>query len=138
MADDRRVLVIDDDPTGTQTVSGLRIALRPGRDMFDEFFAGPERVLFVLSNSRALDRAAAAALVARIAADARAAAGGHDLDLILRGDSTLRGHVFAETDAVDPTAPVLFVPAFPPGGRITVDGVHYLSVDGERVPVGRT
>lgn len=135
------MVVIDDDPTGTQAVSGLPVLLRPSRPALARFFAGSARAVFVLSNSRALPRAAAAALVGQIAADVRAAAaraGAGPPAILLRGDSTLRGHVFAETDAVDPTAPVLFVPAFIAGGRVTVDGVHYLRTAGGQTPVADT
>ncbi|HZN17647.1 MAG TPA: four-carbon acid sugar kinase family protein [Micromonosporaceae bacterium] len=136
--DPRRVVVIDDDPTGTQAVSGLPVLLRPSRPALARFFAGPARAVFVLSNSRALPRAAAAGLVRQIATDAHAAAAQAGVDppaILLRGDSTLRGHVFAETDAVDPAAPVLFVPAFIAGGRVTMGGVHYLRTAAGQTPV---
>lgn len=137
--DPRRVVVIDDDPTGTQAVADLPVLLRPGSAALGEFFAGPYRSVFVISNSRALDRTAAVSLVSRIVREVRVAArraGAGDPAILLRGDSTLRGHVFAETDAVDPALPVLFVPAFLAGGRVTVDGVHHLRVgSGSLVPV---
>ncbi|MGH3749103.1 MAG: four-carbon acid sugar kinase family protein [Micromonosporaceae bacterium] len=139
-ADPRRVVIVDDDPTGTQTVSGVRVVLRVDRAAFDDFFASPQRSLFVLSNTRALRRDDAAALVTRVADTVRAAASaaGTDATLLLRGDSTLRGHVFTETDAVDAEAPVLLAPALPEAGRHTRDGVHYLRRDGVDVPVADT
>jgi len=139
--DPRRVVVIDDDPTGTQAVADLPVLLRPGPAALAEFFAGPCRSVFVISNSRALDRTAAVSLVSRIVREVRVAArraGARDPAILLRGDSTLRGHVFAETDAVDPALPVLFVPAFLAGGRVTVDGVHLLRMGSDLVPVADT
>jgi uncharacterized protein YgbK (DUF1537 family) len=139
--DPRRVVVIDDDPTGTQAVSGVPVLLRTGPAALAEFFVSPYRSVFVISNSRALDRTAAVSLVGRIVREVRVAArraGAGDPAILLRGDSTLRGHVFAETDAVDPALPVLFVPAFLGGGRVTVDGVHQLWVDSRLVPVADT
>lgn len=139
--DARRVLVLDDDPTGTQTSSAVRAILRPGdEEALDRFFASSDRAAFVITNTRALPRDEAAALVRTVVDQARACASraGEDVAVVLRGDSTLRGHVFAETDAVDPDAAVLFVPAFPEGGRTTVDGIHLLEVDGVPVPVGQT
>jgi uncharacterized protein YgbK (DUF1537 family) len=139
--DPRRVVVIDDDPTGTQAVSGLPVLLRPGRKALAEFFTGPHRAIFVISNSRALDRSAAVSLVGRIVREVRLAArraGAGEPAILLRGDSTLRGHVFAETDAVDLALPVLFVPAFLAAGRFTVGGVHYLRNDSGMVPVADT
>ena len=134
------MIVIDDDPTGTQTVAGLRVILRPSPSQFADFFASNERTAWVLSNSRALGEEAAAALVSTLADRARAAAAdaGVDLTFVLRGDSTLRGYVFAEAAALDPGAAVVFVPAFLEGGRVTRDGVHLLATEDGWVPVAST
>jgi uncharacterized protein YgbK (DUF1537 family) len=139
-ADERVTVIIDDDPTGTQAVSDVDVILRPGRAAFDAVFASPSRSVFVLSNSRALPEREAAGLVGDIARTAAAAAraAGRPMRLVLRGDSTLRGHVFAETDAVAPGTPVLFVPAFIDGGRFTQDGVHRLRTPAGTVPVAET
>src|SRR4051812_17657673 len=101
-ADVRPKVIIDDDPTGTQAVSDVDVILRPDRAAFDDLFASGRRAAFVLSNSRALSERAAAALVGEIARTATAAAraAGLRATVVLRGDSTLRGHVFAEVDAV--------------------------------------
>ncbi|HEY0698826.1 MAG TPA: four-carbon acid sugar kinase family protein [Micromonospora sp.] len=140
LADQRAKVIIDDDPTGTQAVSDIEVILRPDRAAFDDFFASARRSTFVLSNSRALPEPAAVELVGGIArtVDTAARAAGRPLTLVLRGDSTLRGHVFAEIDAVAPGTPVLFVPAFLDGGRFTRDGVHYLRTPAGPVPVSDT
>ena len=64
---------------------------------------------------------------------------------MLRGDSTLRAHLWEEYDALRAVVapgradvPLLLVPALPAAGRVTVDGVHLLERDGERVPLDRT
>jgi uncharacterized protein YgbK (DUF1537 family) len=139
-ADQRPKVIVDDDPTGTQAVSDVDVILRPDRAAFDDFFASAQRSTFVLSNSRALTERAAAALVGHIAGTVAAAgrAAGRPATLILRGDSTLRGHVFAEVEAVAPSTPVLFVPAFLDGGRFTRGGVHYLQTRNGAVPVADT
>ncbi len=139
-ADPRLKVIVDDDPTGTQSVSDVEVILRPDRAAFDAFAASGRRSTFVLSNSRALPEAAAVELVGGIAraADSAVRAAGHLATVILRGDSTLRGHVFAEIDAVAPRTPVLFVPAFIDGGRITRDGVHLVRTPGGEVPVSET
>ena len=136
-ADPRPLVIVDDDPTGTQSVSDVDVILRPGRAAFDAFFSSGRRSVFVLSNSRALTESAAADLVGGIARTASAAAGA-PFRLVLRGDSTLRGHVFAEIDAVAPHTPVLFVPAFLDGGRLTRDGVHLVRTPAGEVPVAST
>ena len=133
-----RVVVLDDDPTGTQGVAGLPVVLNPDADTLGRTtrqWSGP---LWVLTNTRAMPEAAAAGLVRQIAADVRAVAG-PGAQLVLRGDSTLRGHVLAEIDALSPAGAVaLFVPAFLDQGRVTVAGVHYVTVGGRRVPVAQT
>ena len=139
--DRRRVIVFDDDPTGTQTFSDIDVILQPSRDEFERFFRSGERSTFVLTNSRALAREDAVSLVERLGREVAqaAAASGQSASLLLRGDSTLRGHVFAEIDAVStPDSIVLFVPAFPEGGRTTVDGIQYLQVGSKRIPVARS
>ena len=133
-----RVVVLDDDPTGTQGVSDVPVVLNPGPDTLARTARQWPGPLWVLTNTRAMPEAAAVALLTRIADDVRASAG-PGARLVLRGDSTLRGHVLAEIDALSPAGAVaLFVPAFLDQGRVTVQGVHYVTTDGRRVPVAQT
>src|SRR5690242_7487962 len=97
-SDERPTVIVDDDPTGTQAVSDVDVILRPDRAAFEEFAASGRRSVFVLSNSRALPEDADARLVAGIARTATTVQ--PSARVVLRGDSTLRGHVFAEADAV--------------------------------------
>ena len=76
---------------------------------------------------------------------ARALAGAPDARLVLRGDSTLRGHLLEEYRGVSATSicpgewpPLLLVPALPSAGRVTVGGVHLFERDGRRVPLHET
>ncbi len=133
------IVVIDDDPTGSQTVHSCPLLLRWDLDTLRRGLRHPSPLLFVLANTRALAPAAAAArnreivsaLVAALAAEAIPA---EAVQLVSRGDSTLRGHgvlepqVLAEVwqDKVGPVDATLHVPAFLPGGRTTVGGVHLL------------
>jgi uncharacterized protein YgbK (DUF1537 family) len=135
----RIVVVLDDDPTGTQCAQDVPVLLEPRTD--------PEPLLrdvnscYVLTNSRALPAEQAVELLRDIRTRMNAAAGriNADVEYILRGDSTLRGHVFAESDAFGAGEGVLlFVPAFPAAGRVTLGGVHYVSVGGSRVPAHET
>lgn len=134
-----KILVCDDDPTGTQSATGVEVLLRWDADVLTDALRRADAV-YLLTNTRALDEQAAVAMVSGIRADADVAGGrlGERVRLVLRGDSTLRGHVFAECDAVDPAAPVLFVPAFPGGGRTTVDGTHRVRVGDEILPAHET
>lgn len=141
-----KTVVLDDDPTGTQSATGVRVLLRwdaphpPLADLLTDALRAADGV-YVQTNSRALDEAAAVALVTGIRDAAREAGRrlGADVRCVLRGDSTLRGHVFAETDVfTGPDDVVLFVPAFPAGGRTTVDGVHLVRSGDRDVPAGET
>ncbi|WP_308635090.1 four-carbon acid sugar kinase family protein [Paenibacillus silvisoli] len=135
-------IVLDDDPTGTQSVSGVTVLVKPDYEAIrEQLAAGPQgHALYALTNTRALPRDEAIALVRRIKADAERAASetGTAVRFLLRGDSTLRGHVFAEIEALGGNGPALFVPAFPECGRVTRDGVHYLVTGETWKPVAET
>ena len=134
-----KIVVIDDDPTGSQTVHSCPLLLRWDQAALRRGLRHPSPLLFVLANTRALTPEAAAtrnreivdALVLAMAAEGLQE---HDLLLVSRGDSTLRGHGVLEPQVlaqawekhfavVDAT---LHVPAFFEGGRTTVNGVHLL------------
>lgn len=140
--DKRRVVILDDDPTGTQTVSGVEVILHPNREAYRAFFRSGSRAVFVLTNTRAMPETEARALVRQLRREVidEAVAAGAEAAFVLRGDSTLRGHIFAEIDelADEDGSVSLFVPAFPEGGRKTVGGVHYLRQGDTDVPVCRT
>ena len=131
-----KTIVLDDDPTGTQSATGVTVLLESDADLLTEALRHADSV-YVQTNSRALDESTAVALIRGIRADGEEAARrlGVEVRFVLRGDSTLRGHVFAETEVfLDGEAVMLFVPAFPDGGRTTRDGVHLVRVDGVDVP----
>lgn len=126
------VVVLDDDPTGTQCAAGVPVVLRPA---YAGRLPADWRAAYVLTNSRAKGALEAAALVRRV----RGAIAPPGAELVLRGDSTLRGHVFIEMIALGLNDGAgIIVPAYPAAGRITVDGVHYLATGGNRVNVADT
>ena len=140
-----QTVILDDDPTGTQTVHGITVLTDASVALLTEQFQTPDRAFFILTNSRALPTGQASALITRICRNLRAAAGatGHTFTVILRGDSTLRGHFPAEPEAVEmaldaPFDKWLICPFFEEGGRFTVQGIHYVR-EGERlIPVADT
>jgi uncharacterized protein YgbK (DUF1537 family) len=132
-----RFIVLDDDPTGSQCAADIDVLLRPTEVGIPEFIASTESSVFALTNTRAVAQDSATDIVQSIRRLVSAAA--PDVCLVLRGDSTLRGHIVAEMRALDLDAGVgLFVPAFPAAGRVTIDGVHYLRVNGDRVNMADT
>ena len=111
----------------------MDVVLAPSDEAFDRFFASRDRALWVLTNSRSLAQADAIGCWQRTHDQIDHAAGraGVAWTPLLRGDSTLRGHVFAEIDAIAPRESVtLFVPAFPEGGRTTRDGQQLVRTEG--------
>ena len=143
-ASGRKVVALDDDPTGVQTVFDTAVLARWSVDDLAAELADPRPACFVLTNSRSLAEPDAIALNREVAANLLAASrrSGRPFVVASRSDSTLRGHFPAETDAladvlggIDAT---LVVPAFTDGGRVTLDDIHYLR-DGDRlVPVGES
>jgi len=142
--DPRTVVVLDDDPTGTQTVYDLSVYTQWDVEMLTNAFRSDGTGFYLLTNSRSMTERAAVALNREIAAHLRAASAriGRPFTVISRSDSTLRGHFPAETDALigpDDTPPqIVLAPFFAEGKRITVGDVHWVH-DGETaVPVGET
>lgn len=134
------VIVLDDDPTGTQCAADVAVALDPApgavASVFGDHVLGGG-ALYVLTNTRAVDARAATDIVRGVRAAALARHPG--TALVLRGDSTLRGHVAAEMAALDLARGVgLLVPAYPAAGRRTVDGVHRLDTSEGPVNVADT
>jgi len=133
--------VLDDDPTGTQAVHDVPVLLRwSSEDFVAVRDAAP--AVYVLTNTRALAPADAEETTRAAAAAARAALPG--CDVLLRGDSTLRGHVLEEYRGIRDAlhggdeAALLLVPALPAAGRVTRDGIHWIVRDGRRVPLDET
>ncbi|WP_167137407.1 four-carbon acid sugar kinase family protein [Diaminobutyricimonas sp. TR449] len=135
-----KTIVLDDDPTGTQSAAGVTVLLKSDADLLTEALRLEDSV-YVQTNSRAISEESAVALVRSVREDGLEAAQrlGHDVRFVLRGDSTLRGHVFAESEVFSNEGSIMvFVPAFPAGGRITVDGMHLVTVDGVAIPAHET
>lgn len=144
-----RIIAIDDDPTGSQTVHGCLLLTRWDVATLRDALLDDAPLFFVLSNTRGMDAVRAADVTREICVNLRAAIDGLAEDgigihpvIVSRSDSTLRGHYPVETDVIaDELGPFdahFLVPAFFEGGRITREGTHYLVVDGEPVPVHET
>ena len=143
------MVVLDDDPTGIQTVHGCLLITQWDEASVRQGFADAEPFFYILTNTRAMTRDEAERVtreametVVKVNEDYH-----YRLIIVSRSDSCLRGHFPLETDvmrdclvrhgyAVAPKTP--FCPAFIEAGRVTIDGVHYMK-DGERlIPVSET
>lgn len=140
-----KIVVLDDDPTGSQTVHSCPLLLQWEVETLTAGLCDPSPILFVLTNTRSQPPAAAAQTTQEVCQNLRRAIATLKLSNILlvsRSDSTLRGHYPLETDVIaqelGPFDAHFLVPAFLEGGRITRDSVHYVLMDGEPVPVHQT
>ncbi len=127
-----KTIVLDDDPTGTQCATGVTVLLTWDVDAIVKVLKEADSV-YLQTNSRALNEADAVSLTKLIKIDGDAAGLilGEEIEYVLRGDSTLRGHVFSETQVfLNGKNSILFLPAYPDVGRTTIDGVHYVRIEG--------
>ncbi|TVR51979.1 MAG: hypothetical protein EA425_05840 [Puniceicoccaceae bacterium] len=140
----RTVVVLDDDPTGTQTIHDLPVLTTWDREALAAEFSRGTPLFYILTNSRSLPTAEAVTLTREIAAALRdaAQATGRRFDVISRSDSTLRGHYPAETDALadclGPFDALVLCPFFAAGGRITLSDTHYVREGDRLVPAAAT
>lgn len=147
MTNCRRLLVLDDDPTGSQCVANVDIVLEPDAITTATALQAPQSTCFVLTNSRALDESDAVELNRRTLSEIIAAGiDPMDIRVVSRSDSTLRGHVIAEPEALADVLDehgqevdgILLCPAMLEAGRFTKGGTHYATVRGEAMRVAET
>ena len=144
-AADEMLVVLDDDPTGTQSVHGISVLTEWSIDMLRAELGSAMPAVYLLTNSRSMPLAQAQALNAEIGRNIQAAAqpGGRRPVVVSRSDSTLRGHFPGEVDALAAALgggfdATLLIPAFIAGGRYTIENIHYVA-DGDRlIPAGET
>ena len=160
---DHKLVVLDDDPTGTQTVHDVPVLTTWDVATLRAEFAQPGPGFYILTNSRAYPTREACRINGEIGQHLAAAAAesGVNLIVISRSDSTLRGHFPDEVEAlgtalgtaafpppggpsfvcdgpVERRPPILLCPYFEAGGRFTIGDVHYV-VDRDRlVPAAQT
>jgi len=144
-----KIIVLDDDPTGSQTVHSCLLLTRWDVTTLKQGLLDQAPLFFVLTNTRAMAAGQAAEVTREVCRNLRQAmtelanAGKRFTPIVVsRSDSTLRGHYPVETDVIaaelGPFDAHFLVPAFFEGGRITRDSTHYLLQDGKAIPVHET
>lgn len=140
-----KIIVLDDDPTGSQTVHSCLLLMRWDVETLKLGLADDSPIFFVLTNTRALPPEQAASITREVCHNLKIAieaSGIEDFLVVSRSDSTLRGHYPIETDVIAEELggfdAHFLIPAFFEGGRITRDSIHYLIVDGTETPVHET
>jgi uncharacterized protein YgbK (DUF1537 family) len=142
------VIVLDDDPTGSQSVHGIPVLTGWTADDLHWAFDQPVHGFFILTNTRGLNEVEARSVVGEVAdvIDRVATDLGARYTLITRSDSTLRGHYPLETDVLidlarsagSPYDALIMAPAYIAAGRVTEGDVHYVGTGATFVPVGQT
>lgn len=145
----KKIIVLDDDPTGVQTVNGIHVYTDWSPESIADGFAEDNSIFFILTNSRAFSAAHTQEvhqiIAERILAEAKKT--GKDFMIISRSDSTLRGHYPLETDTLRKTLEgehnglidgEVLMPFFKEGGRFTIGNIHYVQEGDNLVPAGDT
>jgi len=140
-----KIIVLDDDPTGSQTVHSCLLLMQWDVETLRLGLTDDSPIFFILTNTRSLPPEQAASVTRDVCQNLKqaiAAAGIAEFLVVSRSDSTLRGHYPVETDVIaaelGPFDAHFLVPAFFEGGRFTRDNVHYLNVNGVATPVHET
>lgn len=140
-----KIVILDDDPTGTQTAKDLPVLTQWNVEALVGELKSPYPAFFILTNSRALPELQAVELAGEIGANLREASqlANRRTVVISRSDSTLRGHFPAEVDGVaeamgQGNSPYLIIPFFQEGGRITMENVHYVKEGQQLIPAAQT
>ncbi|AFZ26651.1 hypothetical protein Cylst_4578 [Cylindrospermum stagnale PCC 7417] len=140
-----KIIVLDDDPTGSQTVHSCLLLMHWDVETLRIGLRDDSPIFFILTNTRSLTPETAASVTTEVCQNLKlaiAAEGIDDFLVVSRSDSTLRGHYPIETDAIanelGPFDAHFLVPAFFEGGRVTRDSIHYLIIDGVTTPVHET
>ncbi|HWL12677.1 MAG TPA: four-carbon acid sugar kinase family protein [Ureibacillus sp.] len=145
----KKIIVLDDDPTGVQTVHGVSVYTDWSLESIDKGFQEDNSMFFILTNSRGFTAAETTKAHQEIAANIVEAAkrNNHKFTIISRGDSTLRGHYPLETQVLKETVEAnsdnrfdgeVILPFFKEGGRFTIDNIHFVQYDEYLVPAGET
>jgi len=144
-----KIIVLDDDPTGVQTVHGVPVYTDWKENTIRAIFNSEENMVFILTNSRAFSKQETESehkkigeRIAKLATETN-----QPFMLISRGDSTLRGHYPLETEvlktAIESNMNMTFdgeiiIPFFLQGGRITINDTHYVKYGADYTPAGET
>ena len=132
----KKILVFDDDPTGSQSVYGCPLLLNWEEDILLDGITNSSPLIFLLANTRALSANAAELRIREICKSIKHIFKKENLNFqdvlfVSRGDSTLRGHGVMEPHIINqelgPFDATFHVPAFFEGFRTTENGFHLLN-----------
>lgn len=144
-----KIIVLDDDPTGVQTVHNISVYTDWSYESIRQGFRERNKMFYILTNSRSFSTRettkAHHEIGKRIMEVAREE--NREYLIISRGDSTLRGHYPLETLVLKEEIEEheeykvdgeILCPYFMEGGRYTIGNIHYVRYDQKLIPVGET
>ncbi|MBU5468590.1 hydroxyacid dehydrogenase [Virgibacillus sp. MSJ-26] len=140
-----KIVVLDDDPTGTQKVQDIHVYTNWDEESILDGFKSDEQMFFILTNSRAFSEEKTKQVHEDIANRVKKIA--EELNqpfiIISRGDSTLRGHYPLETETINNTLGEtadgeIIIPFFKEGGRYTINNIHYVKTGNKLLPAAET
>jgi len=144
----RRLVILDDDPTGTQTIADLPVLTSWSVADLQWALRQPTTGFFVLTNTRSLSETDAAELNREVVDALHQAASTERVSYVIasRSDSTLRGYFPLETDILAEELAargtridgVLVCPAYVEPGRLTLDSVHWARTNDGMIPVSHS
>ena len=140
-----KIIVLDDDPTGSQTVHSCLLLLKWDVETLMLGLQDESPIVFVLTNTRSLSPAKAAAVTTEVCDNLKTAIERTNTEnflLVSRSDSTLRGHYPIETDVIaehlGPFDAHFLTPEFFEAGRVTLNSTHYIKSGDTLTPTHKT
>ncbi len=137
--------MIDDDPTGSQTVYGIPLLAKWDYETIAQEFRENSSVFYLLTNSRSLTKEESTSIYEDIAAKVKRASEetGRGFSIVSRSDSTLRGHFYSEIEAIKTggnfiDSIIVFLPVMFEGGRVTCNSEHYITEKANLIAVNQT
>lgn len=146
---EKKIVVLDDDPTGVQTVHDISVYTNWDKSSMLQGFAEENSLFYILTNSRGFTEEQTRKVHHEIAKviDEVSKETGKEYIFISRSDSTLRGHYPLETEVLKEeyekhTGKMIdgeiICPFFKEGGRFTIDNVHYVKYGDKLIPANET
>ncbi len=142
---DRTIVVLDDDPTGCQTVHDVPILFSYDTELIKNLFEEKTHMFFILMNTRSMtpENASLEISAAMKSILQASEATGRIFEVVSRSDSTLRGHFPLELDVIskylhDRNYTYCLIPAFFQGGRYTYNDNHYVREGQMLIPAADT
>lgn len=146
---DKKIVVLDDDPTGVQTVHDISVYTSWDLESMKAGFKEENDLFYVLTNSRGFTAEQTEKAHKEIGEVVHQAARetGKDYIFISRSDSTLRGHYPLEPEILRDEYEAntgrkidgeILCPFFKEGGRFTINDIHYVKYGDQLVPACET